>query len=250
MAGSRKVIAVTGKGGTGKTALVSVLVKVLAGMGSVLAIDGDSAGGLQYTLGTTVSETIGDIRKNIIDNPSRRKEIENEHIRTVISGALTDGPNFKLMVMGRAEGPGCYCQVNELLKYGIESLSSKFDYVLIDCEAGPEQISRRILQKADVLLIMIDGSVRSIQVAKVISSLAKELLAKEFDKAGLVINRYKPEEDVVTRTVEQFGLDVLGYVPEDRDISDYDRTGRPLIELADTSPSVASVRELVQKLVS
>lgn len=245
----RKVIAVTGKGGCGKTAFVSILVKVLSDMGRILAIDGDSAGGLRYALGVNVDKTIGDLRKEIINNPEVRREVEDKHIRKTISGALTEGQDFKLLVMGRAEGPGCYCQINELLKYGIETLSKDFDFVLIDCEAGPEQISRRMLEKADILVIMVDNSVRSIQVAHVISNLTSEVLSKGFDKAGIIINRYGKGREEVEENVKQIGVEVFGYIPEDGNITEYDQSGRPLIELPETSPCVLAVKEFLDKLL-
>ena len=248
--GTKKIIGVTGKGGSGKTAFVSLLVKVLSEKGRVLAIDGDSAGGLQYTLGVKVSKTIGDIRKELIHNPAMRQEVKDKPIPTVITEALTKGRNFELLVMGGAEGPGCYCHVNELLKYGIETLSQDYDFVLIDCEAGAEQISRRILDKCDVLLIMVDNSARSMQVARVIRKLSEEILGKGFNKEGLVINRYRQGGEEVLDRAKSIGLDILGCIPEDSNITEYDRTGRPLTEIPETSPSLKAVEDVLDKLIN
>ncbi len=240
-----RIIGVTGKGGSGKTAIVSMMIKLLSGKNKVLAIDGDSAGGLSYTLGVKVNQTVGDIRKGMIDDPEKRKEARDVHIRQVVSKALTEGNNFSLLVMGRAEGPGCYCNVNELLKYGIESLSKDFDVVLVDCEAGPEQISRRMLEKADLLVIVVDNSFRSIQVAGVIGKIAKDTQGKGFDRMGLVINKYVQGEDTIVKAAKQLGLDIFGCVPEDRNISEHDLSGKPLLEIPDDSPSVVAVRGIL-----
>jgi CO dehydrogenase maturation factor len=241
-----RIIGVTGKGGSGKTAIVSMMIKLLSGNNNkVLAIDGDSAGGLSYTLGVKVNQTVGDIRKGMIDDPKQRKEARDVHIRQVVSKALIEGKSFSLLAMGRAEGPGCYCNVNELLKYGIESLSKDFDVVLVDCEAGPEQISRRMLEKADLLAIVVDNSFRSIQVAGVIGKIAKDSQGKGFDRMGLIVNKYVQGEDTIVEAAKKLGLDIFGCVPEDRNISDHDLSGKPLLELPDDSPSVVAVRGLL-----
>lgn len=243
-----KIIGVTGKGGSGKTALVSIIVKLLSGNARILAIDGDSAGGLSYALGVKLNETVGDIRKAMIDNPAKRKEIEDIHIRKVIAGTLGEGNNFSLLAMGRAEGPGCYCSVNDLLRYGIESLSKDFDFVLIDCEAGPEQISRRMTEKADLLVIVVDNSIRSVQVAGVIGKVAKDIQGKGFDRMGLVINKYIQGEDAILEAAKQLGLHILGCVPEDQNIKEYDLCGRSLLELPDHSPSVTAVQDILRNM--
>jgi CO dehydrogenase maturation factor len=242
------IIGVTGKGGSGKTAFVSIVVKVLTNKAKILAIDGDAAGGLPYALGMEVGKTIGDIRRAIIDDPKARKEMEDRHIRTVITEALSVGRGFSLLVMGRAEGPGCYCRVNELLRYGIDSLSKDFDLVVIDCEAGPEQVSRRVIEKADLLVIMVDNSIRCIQVASVISKLAQDVKYREFDRMGLVLNRYNQGSERVREATKQLGLQIFGYIPEDQNIVEYDLQGRPLIELPDTSPSVIAVQDILRNM--
>lgn len=243
-----RIIGVTGKGGSGKTAFVSIIVKLLSGKARILAIDGDSAGGLSYTLGVKLNETIGDIRKALIDDPARRKEIEDIHIRTVITGALTEGKGFSLLAMGRAEGPGCYCGVNDLLRYGIESLSKSFDLILIDCEAGPEQINRRIVQNADTILVIVDNSIRSVQVAEVIGKVAHDIQGKESNRMGLIINKYFQGNEAIIEAAKRLGLKIFGYVPEDQNLKEYDLCGRSLLELPDTSPSVIAVQDILRNM--
>lgn len=241
-----RIIGVTGKGGSGKTAFVSIMIKLLSGKTKILAIDGDSAGGLSYTLGVKLNETIGDIRKAIIETPEKRKEIEDIHIRKVIAGALSEGNNFSLLAMGRAEGPGCYCVVNDLLRYGIESLSKNFDLILIDCEAGPEQISRRMVQKADLLAIIVDNSMRSIQVAEVIGKVANEIQGKGFDRMGLVINKYTKGKSEILEASKQLGINILGCIPEDQNIAEFDSCGKSLLDLPDTSAGVIAVEHILK----
>jgi len=156
--GGRK-IAITGKGGSGKTMLTAIMTRILAGSGNlkILAIDADSAVNLPYALGVKVGETVAEIRRQIIEEPGVKAEMQNKHISNVMAEALESGKGFDLLVMGRPEGPGCYCGINDLLRYGIDRLSREYDITLIDCEAGPEQVNRRVVQGVDVLVIVTDA---------------------------------------------------------------------------------------------
>lgn len=246
----RRTIAVTGKGGSGKTILSAIIVKLLAKGKNlkILAIDADSAISLPYTLGIKVRKTIGEIRRQIIENPKARTEMENIHIRTVIANALEAGDGFHLLAMGRPEGPGCYCSVNDLLRYGIERLSKDFDLTIIDCEAGPEQISRRVAHGVDVLIIVTDATVRGIQAASLIRTIAQVDEVMKSTRVGLVINRVKKESNFIVETAQQSGMEILGYIPEDENITKYDLVGKPLIELSDTCPSVVAVQGILEKM--
>ncbi|UCC61283.1 MAG: AAA family ATPase, partial [Dehalococcoidia bacterium] len=126
-------IAITGKGGSGKTMLTAIVTGLLAREEKlkVLAIDADSAVNLPYALGMEVNSTVAEIRRRIIEDPRAKREMENKHIRNVMTEALGSGKGFDLLVMGRPEGAGCYCAINDLLRYGIERLSEEFDVTLI-----------------------------------------------------------------------------------------------------------------------
>ncbi len=247
---NRKTVAVTGKGGSGKTSFVTIMVKLFTRDKNlnILAIDADSAMSLPYTLGIKTGKTIGEIRRQIIEDPRARNEIENIHIRTVIADALEPGDGFHLLAMGRPEGPGCYCSVNDLLRYGIERLSKDFDLTIIDCEAGPEQISRRVAQGVDVLIIVTDATVRGIQAASLIKTTAQVDQVMRSTRVGLVINRLKHESNFIIETAQQAGLEILGYIPEDENITQYDLVGEPLINLPDTSLSVLAVQGILEKI--
>lgn len=245
-----RTIAVSGKGGSGKTMLVTIIVKLLARNKNlnILAIDADSAISLPYTLGVKTKKTVGEIRREIIENPKIRAAIENVHIRTVISDCLEAGDGFHLLAMGRPEGPGCYCSVNDLLRYGIERLSKEFDLTIIDCEAGPEQISRRVAQGVDFLIIVTDATVRGIHAASLIRTVAKADEVMKSTRVGLVINKLKQESNSIIETARQSGLEILGYIPTDENISNYDLAGDPLIRLPDTSPSVVAVGDILEEM--
>ncbi len=245
----RKTIAVTGKGGSGKTSVAAIMIKLLARSKNlkILAIDADSAVSLPYALGLKINSTIGEIRQRIIEDPGARAEMESKHIRTVIANTLEAGDGFHLLAMGRPEGPGCYCSVNDLLRYGIERLSKDFDLTIIDCEAGPEQISRRVAQGVDVLIIVTDATVRGIRAASLIRTIAQGDETMKSTRIGLVINRLKEESSFVIETAQQSGLEILGCIPEDENITKYDLVGKPLIELPDISPSVVAIQGILEK---
>lgn len=245
-----KTVAVSGKGGSGKTMLVALIVKLLARDKNVtiLAIDADSASSLPFALGLKTKRTVGDLRRQIIEEPETRAALENVHIKTVMSDCLESGDGFRLLSMGRPEGPGCYCSVNDLLRYGIERLSAEFDLTIIDCEAGPEQISRRVAQGVDYLIIVTDPTVRGVQAGSLIKTIAEADERMKGAQVGLIVNKLKHKSNSIIETARQSGFEVLGCIPADDNVTDYDFTGDPLIGLPDTSPSVVAVEEILKKM--
>ena len=243
-------MAVTGKGGSGKTMLTALLTGILARDGRLrtLAIDADSAISLPYALGMKVTVTVAEIRRQIIEDPYVKAEIDQRPMRDVMAEALVPGKGFDLLVMGRPEGPGCYCYVNDLLRYGIERLSKDFDVTLVDCEAGPEQVNRRVVKGVDVLIIVTDGSLRGMQAARAITEVARTDEEMRSTRTYLVVNRFKTENRLITAQAADWNLEVLGFIPEDETLAEYDSIGKPLIELPDTSPSLVAAREIVRKL--
>ncbi|MFC1924802.1 AAA family ATPase [Chloroflexota bacterium] len=243
-------IAITGKGGSGKTMLTAIMTKLLAKRRDlkILAIDADSAINLPYTLGVTADKTVSEIRWKVITDPKVKAEIEKRPIKEVIGETIKELPGFQLLVMGRPEGPGCYCGVNELLKYGIDSVTQQFDIILIDCEAGPEQVNRRVVKGVDLLIIVTDASLRGAQVAGSIMEVIQRDAEIRPVQTGLVINRFKGEDKLIRESIDKWNLRILGHVPEDENITQYDLTGRPIIDLPDTSPSVLAIAEILRKI--
>ena len=245
-----RVIAVTGKGGTGKTALVAIMVKILARHNrlKLLAIDADSAISLPQTLGMKVDKTVSDIRWEIIEDPEARSKLADASIRTVIRSIVKQEGGIHLLVMGRPEGPGCFCAINDLLKYGIQTLSRDFAITIVDGEAGPEQINRRVLESVDTLIIVADASIRSMQTASSIRQVAQVGEAAKFAKIGLVINRLTARNKAIIQAAQQLNLKILGYIPEDKNIAKYDLAGKPILRLPDTSPSVIAVENILREI--
>ncbi len=245
-----KIIAVTGKGGTGKTMLSALMVRLLVRekKARVLAIDADSSVSLSYALGIQVGKTLSEVRTDIIDKSSVRKDVMSRHVQEVIKDILEHGDGFDLLVMGRSEGPGCYCGINDMLRYGIESLSKEYDFTIVDGEAGPEQINRRVLQSLDVLVILTDTSQRSFQTASVIQGIATGGGAAKLGQKGLVINRLRGNDGLIKEAAQKLGLEVFGYIPEDESITTYDLVGKPIIDLPDSSPSIEAVRGILKRI--
>ena len=246
-----RTIAITGKGGSGKTMLTAIMTGLLAkqkGL-SILAIDADSSINLPYALGMEMKQTVAQIRQRIIEDPEERAEIKEKSMKTVMEEILEQGNGFRFLAMGRPEGPGCFCSVNELLKYGIDSLCRQFDITLIDCEAGPEQVNRRVVKGVDDLIIVTDASLRGARVAGAILEVIQRDASIRPSRRALVINRFKGDDSLIADNAEKWDLRIIGRIPEDRNITDYDAVGRPLIDLPEASPSVAAVGEICERIL-
>ncbi len=241
-----KTIAITGKGGSGKTTLSALLTRLLSEDKSrkILSIDADSAVNLPYALGLEPKQTVAEIRRQIIEDPEARAKTQEKPMSRVMEDALETGDGFQLLVMGRPEGPGCFCAINNLLKYGIDTLSKQFDITIIDCEAGPEQVNRRVVDKVDALIIVTDTSIRGARVASTIMDVIKRDEAIRPGRTGLVVNRFREDDKLIRENAEKWGLEVLGRIPDDTNITEYDAAGRPLIELPDSSPAVSAIKEI------
>ena len=191
---STTVIALAGKGGVGKTSISALTVRLLARSypdKKILAIDADPAVGLATALGVEVCSTVDDIRKAFVHsaqegNTAAAIEMLGE-AKYRLMDALTERKNISFLAIGRPEAAGCYCKVNAYLKQIITLIAGSFDYVVIDGEAGIEQINRRVMEKVTHLILVSDASRKGLQVAKTIHSVAKELVM--FEKVGLMVNR-------------------------------------------------------------
>ena len=247
------IIAVSGKGGTGKTVIASLLVRSLTERNAydILAIDSDPDSNLPEALGVEVERTIGEIREELLEKReslspgmSWHSQLEYEAMR-----ALAEDKAFDLLSMGRPEGPGCYCAANHVLRGIIDTIAKNYDYVVIDTEAGLEHLSRRTTQNVDVMLVVTDTSKRGITTAARIKELAQEMKIK-FKSIYVVINRATAEtKQRLEDYAREIGLEVIGVVPEDENVKSYDHEGKPLIELPPDTPALEAVRKIAEKIV-
>lgn len=249
------IIAVSGKGGTGKTLLSSLLIKDLSEKNkNILAIDADPDSNLPEALGVEVIKTVGDVREELkIDtaNGNIPRDMNKWDILDYkIMESVVETPKFDLLVMGRPEGSGCYCAVNNMLRKIIETLSANYDYIVIDTEAGLEHLSRRTTQNVDTMLVVTDKSKRGILTAQRIGELSKELDIN-FKKIFLVINRITPDnKDIIIKKAKETGIEIIGTIYEDEEVAEYDIEGSPLVNLSDTSNSVVTVKKIVSRILN
>lgn len=243
------VIAVAGKGGVGKTSLSATIVRCLVEKfpdKKILAIDADPAVGLSTALGIDVKMTIDDIRKKIIEsvdaNDTRTAiELLNE-AKYHIFDALVETDGYSFIAVGRPEAAGCYCKINSYLKEIISILSGEFDYVVIDGEAGIEQINRRVMEKVTHLLLITDPSKKGCQVVKTIKSVADELVM--YDKIGVIVNRISDE--AVKDYINIEGMEILSYIFDDKNLSMFDIQGKNIFNLPEDSNVVVGVKEALK----
>jgi CO dehydrogenase maturation factor len=236
--------AISGKGGTGKTVFSALIVRELVKRGVVLAIDADPDSNLPDVLGAEVEGTVGDIREELLQkkytlSPEYTKDVWLEGKTYEI---LSENEGFDILVMGRPEGPECYCMVNNLLRRIIDVLSRNYDYTVIDSEAGLEHISRRTTIGVQDMIVVADGSQQSFDTAERIKKLAEELHAR-FDHLYLVLNRTTTPD---VKKAEMTGLHFLGCIPYDPDIEKACYDGVPLPE---HSKAAECVEELLKKVL-
>ncbi|NLW65923.1 MAG: AAA family ATPase [Clostridiales bacterium] len=246
-----KSIAVTGKGGTGKTVVSTLLIRLLAERfpGRVLAIDADSAMSLCYTTGLKVDKTVSNLRAELLGMRQARQQLNNGPTKDLMRSILAHGEGFDLLTMGRPEEPGCFCACNELLRFGIDTLIDDYDICIVDGEAGPEQLNRRVMKSVDLLLVMADMSARSLQTAAGIIEVANKGENNiDVKQAGLVLNRVRNDQPT-DELVKKIGLEIYGQLPEDKLVNEYDREGKSLFELPLDSPCPMAVKEILKKAI-
>lgn len=244
------IIALSGKGGVGKTSISAAIVKLLVESHpdkKILAIDADPAVGLSTALGIDVKMTIDDIRKEIVssvEGGDTKAAIELlGDAKYKIFDALVETDGFAFIAVGRPESAGCYCKINSYLKEVISILSADFDYVVIDGEAGIEQINRRVMEKVSHLLLITDASKKGTQVISTIKSIADELVM--YKKIGVIVNRL-PDESVIDH-INTNGIPVLSYIKSDKNLVIYDIEGKNITTLPDDSEVVRGAREALEK---
>lgn len=249
-----KTIAISGKGGTGKTTITALIIRWLSKQGAtpVLAVDADSNVNLNDTLGVELKETIGNVREEmkILSGKLPGGMTKQQFLEYKIQAGLVETPDYDLIAMGRPEGPGCYCYANNVLRDILSALSSNYQYVVIDNQAGMEHLSRRTTQNIDYLLIISDPSVRGIRSAGNISRLLRELDTR-IGKKYLILNRVQDSIPQHThKTIEDEELDLLCTIPEEKIVLEMDQNGQPIWEISSESPVYKAVDQFMKRLLS
>jgi CO dehydrogenase maturation factor len=244
-----KVIAFAGKGGVGKTTVASLVIRHLSNAGEtpILAVDADPNSNLGETMGVDVPTTVGDIRENYMRDPqgipSGMDKIN--YLETLVEQALIEKPTFDLLVMGRQEGQGCYCMVNNILNNFTDRLTANYKYLVVDNEAGMEHLSRRTAGKVDMLYLVTDYSLRGLRAVRRIHEMLGSLKLKVAD-IGIVVTR-APETlgDAFLAEVEEIGVPIIGTIPHDPALLEFDMDKRSLMDLPDESLAVAAVSRIM-----
>jgi CO dehydrogenase maturation factor len=242
-------IAISGKGGSGKTTLAAMIIRTLMGRTakSILAVDADPNSCLGLTMGAEVNGAIADLREK-----ARRKKPSNggmDRIRSFeydIQQAITEAKGFDLLTMGRPEGPDCYCAVNNVLRKFLDKLSSAYSFVVIDNEAGMEHLSRRTTNNVDLLCIVAESTPLGVLTARRIFDLAKQLPIS-VKQIGVIWNKSESMEQGVgiERDIETFGS-----IPYDKAVFEASMQGKTIFDLEENSPALLAVRKIIDRKLS
>jgi CO dehydrogenase maturation factor len=248
------IIAVSGKGGVGKTTISGLLVKQLIArdVKPVLAIDADPNTCLDGALGVTAVHTVGGAREEARDIAQQGMSAgisKQELLELKINESLIESDHFDLIAMGRPEGPGCYCYANNVLKAAIGKLTASYPAAVLDNEAGLENLSRRIVQKVDLLVLVADPSQRGLDTIQRLYTLSQEMNI-EYRQLAIVINRLRKNElpQKALELKNQFSAAAIISIPNDDQLADFSEMGENLLLLPTTNPALTKIDQLLDLL--
>jgi len=246
------VIAVAGKGGTGKTTIASLAVRYLLQKGEtpVLVVDADPNSNMGQTLGIDVPMTVGSIREQGFagerDIPAGMTK--DQFVEYKMNEALAEGEGFDLLTMGRPEGAGCYCFANNLIRRFMDALAGDYRHTIMDNEAGLEHLSRRTTRKTDVLLVISDAGMRGLTAARRVLDLADEMKL-DVGERMFVLNRATPESaSALEPEIERLQLPLTAILPEDPGLFEAELAGLSLLGLPEDSSYVGAADPLFDKI--
>ncbi len=244
-------MAVAGKGGTGKTTLTGLILRELVERDEapILVVDADPNANLGEVLGVTAPATVGGLREEAFVGA---REIptgwdKQSWIEYKMHEALAEAKGYDLLVMGRPEGPGCYCYANNLLREYIKTLAKEYEWVLMDNEGGLEHLSRHTTRDVDVMFVVTDPTVRGMRTVERVNELIDEM-GLVVKKRYVVVNRV-PEGLDVEPLLEHTSLEPAVTIPQDPAIFENDLAGLDVFALGNDAVSRVAVRDLVDQYV-
>jgi CO dehydrogenase maturation factor len=247
-----KVIAMAGKGGVGKTTVSALVTRYFAKQGkdTILAIDADPNSNLGETLGIEIEKTVGDIRENFMKDPQAVPSGMDKinYLEMLMNQVLIEEKEYDLLVMGRQEGQGCYCMVNNILNRFADELEKNYKYLLVDNEAGMEHLSRRTSGHVDILLMVTDYALRGLRAVGRINEMLGDLKL-DIKHKGLIVNRAPKElSQAFLDEVERIGVPIFCIIPNDDNLLEFDMAQRSLMDLPDDSGAVKEIEEMMGKV--
>lgn len=246
----KRVLAVCGKGGVGKTSVTAMIGKMLLDQKDVrtLLVDADPAGGLTMALDLPPRRTVEEVRRQTIQEIQQGQTDKQDlaaSLDYLLLEALSESRNLAFLAVGRPEEMGCYCSVNRLLQEAIELLAEKFAVTVIDAEAGIEQINREVMRSIDFLLLVSDPTMKGLRVTETIRQVAKRICGTI--ETGLLLNRVRSAEEA-QEFKSKTELNLIGWLPEDETIRRFDAEGRSFLDLPDCA-AYRAIHALRDRLV-
>lgn len=245
-----KIIAVTGKGGTGKTTTSGLIIRALleSKAGAVLAVDADPNSTLAETLGLKVEDTISSICEETLNQKENLPAgmTKDRYLEYRMQQSLLEKGSLSVLSMGRPEGPGCYCYVNNLLREMIKALIEDYSYTVIDNEAGMEHLSRKTMRRIDTLFVVSDFSVIGVRSAARIYSLACAM-GIQLGRSFLIVNKVKDGIGGLGDEIKNSGLILAGEIPFDAEVERMSLSGKSLFDLPFESSAVKSINKIIKE---
>lgn len=245
------ILAYLGKGGAGKSILSSLTGKIARRKNKkVLYIDADPAMGLATALAVDTYKTIGQAREEIISrargaDTAQAKEDIMDIMDYLLLESLYETPDFGLLVMGQTDTIGCYCPLNTLLRSTINTIAVQYDVVVIDAEAGFEQISRQVTDSVQYPILLTDNSLRGVRTTILAFETIKRAPKMSPRKTGVIFNRVDAADEALSRKVTQAGLNLYGSIPADPMITESDRKGLSAFNMPEDAPAIQALGHIL-----
>ena len=246
-------IAIAGKGGTGKSTFSALLLRSLLkkGIKPLLAVDADPNSCLPEKLGIAVEQTIGELREELRRDPEKKPAgiPKGEWMEGMINRAIIESTGLDMVVMGRQEGPDCYCFINNLLRQCLDQLGKQYEAVVIDNEAGLEHLSRRTNGSVEVLIVVAHPTITGARTALRIMEIVKSLNL-EVGNSFLVLNQADaPLDGELAAEFSRTGIEIIGSVPTDPVIREYELKAQSLLTAPAESKAAAAVDGILEKIL-
>lgn len=247
------IIAVAGKGGTGKTTMAALIIRHLLKKGKtpLLAMDADPNANLADSLGISVPDTIGSV---LSDFMRKRAELpagmtKQAYLDMQFHQILKEGKDIDMLVMGCPDGPGCYCAANSILKDYFDNLSKNYPYIVVDNEAGMEHFSRKTAAHIDTLIFCSNYSLKGLKTVKTLAEMVKDLKIDVRERYLLVNRTPETLEPAFLESIRETGIPFLGHTVMDTEIEESEIKGIPLIDMPDSSKTVIKIEEMLNKII-